>query len=139
LENTMRRLFLGLLLICLPIGAFVLIRLSTGGGALDVNYAQSDTGAVVQYYLSRLWRNPADVLLRTGLVFGVLWVALCAPRDATQQALWRQYVPLVMLATLALSSRITRVEGAPLAPVVIPAFLVWVEGRRYGDVVKYKE
>ena len=108
--------------------AFGAYRLALGGSLLEVNYGYSVLEGQFPAYGQRLFglRSSAGLLLQMFLAFAFVWTGL---PNAWRHPLLRRslsVVPLVLVASVLLSSRITRVIGV-LYPIVIPAFLLYFD------------
>jgi hypothetical protein len=116
----------------LPVIVFVTIRLALGGGALDVNYGFNLLrGELPLQYMARFlspW-NAAVVIVKLFLAFSFVWLGILNCRNNSFLARYALMIPLVILATVILSSRITRIVGI-VYPIVIPAFLMFLERPR---------
>lgn len=108
----------------MPVAVFVGLRLSMGNNATSVGY---DDG--IAPYLFRAWTPEiwADLMMRIVLGLGALWIGIVGLRwNKRLQRIAICYIPLVLLAALLLSSRITRVIGI-IYPVIIPGLLYLAE------------
>lgn len=119
-----------------PILVFMAIRLALGGGAFDVNYGfDLLKGELPLQYAARLlvpWKA-ADVIIRVFLAFSFIWIGIMNYRKHPFIARNVFIIPLVIIATVVLSSRITRILGV-VFPIVIPAFLLFLEQSAGGDI-----
>jgi hypothetical protein len=111
-----------------PVLAFIAFRLALGGSAAEVNYGYNMLAGEFPAYGQRLFglRTSAGLVVQVFLAFAFLWSGLL---NALQHPLLRRslvVVPVVLLAAVLLSSRITRVIGV-LFPVVLPAFLLFFD------------
>jgi hypothetical protein len=112
----------------IPVIAFGAYRLALGGGAIEVNYGFNLLEGQFPAYGQRLFglRSSAGLLVQVFLAFAFIWTGLL---NALQHPLLRRslsVIPLVLIASVLLSSRITRVLGV-LFPIVIPAFLLYFD------------
>ena len=112
-----------------PIVVFVAIRLALGGGAFEVNYGFNLLrGELPLQYAARLltpWKA-ADVITRVFLAFSFVWIGILNCRKDSFLSRNVLIIPLVILATVILSSRIIRIVGI-VFPIVIPSFLMFLE------------
>ena len=119
-----RQLLRSLFPALIPIAAFVLIRVSLGGAPIEVNYGFDPLRGEWPAYGRRLINGGLPRLTAlTGLSFMLLWLGILnlgKNRFLTRSAI---VIPLIISATILLSSGVTRVLGV-LAPVVIPLFLL---------------
>jgi hypothetical protein len=115
----------GGLIAAVPVLTFAGLRVAMGGAPFEANYGYNVLAGELPSYILRFQDNPVDLLLRIGSAFGLLWIGLGAiPRHRLLREQWIA-VPLIILATLLLSSRIARPLGV-LFPIVIPgALLLW--------------
>jgi hypothetical protein len=116
------------LMAAIPVIAFGAYRLLLGGSAIEVNYGYNVLDGQFPAYGQRLFglRSGAGLLVQIFLAFAFIWTGLL---NALQHPLLRRslpVVPLVLFASVLLSSRITRVIGV-LYPIVIPAFLLYFD------------
>jgi hypothetical protein len=73
--------------------------------------------------------NAAVVIVKLFLAFSFVWLGILNCRNNSFLARYALMIPLVILATVILSSRITRIVGI-VYPIVIPAFLMFLERPR---------
>jgi hypothetical protein len=116
------------LMAAIPVIAFGAYRLALGGSAIEVNYGYNVLDGQFPAYGQRLFglRSSAGLLVQVFLAFAFIWTGLL---NALQHPLLRRsltVIPLVVFASVLLSSRITRVIGV-LFPIVIPAFLLYFD------------
>lgn len=109
----------------------MIVRVAFGDHALSVNYGYNAT--VPEDYFIRL-TTPAswpDLIERIWLAFGLLWVGVLGIWRGTPKTRITgvMFIVLVLIGTLLLSSRITRVLGI-LYVVLIPGFLSILESNR---------
>jgi len=117
-----------LLVAITPFAVFAVVRGLIGGAPLEVNYGYDVLRGDFPGYGKRLLglRSFVGVALQVFLSFSFLWLGL---RAAVSQPFLRRCLPIVpvtIVAAVLLSSRLTRVLGI-LFPIVIPAFLIWLE------------
>lgn len=116
------------LMSAIPVVAFGAYRLALGGSVIEVNYGYNVLDGQFPAYGQRLFglRSSAGLLVQVFLAFAFIWTGLL---NALQHPLLRRsltVIPLVLFASVLLSSRITRVIGV-LFPIVIPAFLLYFD------------
>jgi hypothetical protein len=121
-----KKLMRDLLISSLPIGVFVLIRVALGGSMVEVNYGFNLLKGEFPLYGKKLLSMRSFVALigKIFLSFSFLWLGLFNLRKHEQLQRHAVVIPVVILAAIFFSHRITRVLGI-LFPVVIPMFLLF--------------
>lgn len=113
----------------IPILAFISIRIALGGSLLEVEYGHN----ILEGEFPALWIRLTNIeglfyiARMVFLSFSFLWLGLV--NVGKNNFFKRQIIviPIVILATVLLSWRITRPLGI-LFPIVIPMFLMFFEG-----------
>lgn len=113
----------------IPILAFISIRIALGGSAFEVEYGHN----ILKGEFPMLWKRFFNldglfyIVRMVFLSFSFLWLGLV--NVGKNNFFKRQIIviPIVILATVLLSWRITRPLGI-LFPIVIPMFLMFFEG-----------
>lgn len=111
-----------------PVAAFALVRMALGGAPLEVNYGYDPLQGDLPEYWQRLTtpRGLVSLSVKAFLSFGFVWLGLVNVRRFRWLRRQALLVPVVLLAAFVLSGQIARVIGV-LFPIVIPAFLLWVD------------
>jgi hypothetical protein len=110
-----------------PVIAFMLIRSLLGGSPLEVNYGYNLLkGEFPQSYGARLFNLSGlfSIAIKTFLSYSFLWLGLLNIMKNKTLMKFSIIIPFVVLASILLSSRITRVLGI-IFPVIIPLFLLF--------------
>jgi hypothetical protein len=115
------------LISCVPIITFALIRVIMGGSIAEVNYGYNIlAGQFPRAYAGRLIHPDrlVDLVFRLFLSFSFIWLGILNIRKNNFLFKSSIIIPAVVIATILLSSRVERVLGI-LFPIVIPAFLLF--------------
>lgn len=113
----------------IPIIAFISIRIAFGGSAFEVEYGHN----IFKGEFPALWKRLTNldglfyIARMVFLSFSFLWLGIV---NVGKNSFFKRQIiviPIVILATILLSWRITRPIGI-LFPIVIPMFLMFFEG-----------
>lgn len=110
-----------------PAVAFVGVRLALGGSALAVSYSDDPTWPVWEY-AARMREMPVDLVVRTGLACGALWLGALGLRGAARRDALIA-VPLMVAAGVLLSSHLVRPLGVA-APWLLPGVVTLLSKTR---------
>lgn len=119
--KNLRNLMVG----AIPLLAFVSIRLALGGHPFEVEFGHNPLEGSIPHQYAKLFSLDGNLHYWGGLLvaFGAMWIGLIkSKRDPFTFKSALVAIPLVMLATLFFSGRISRVVGI-LYPIIIPSFL----------------